>query len=156
MATLDERLAKLSGRFAELSEKAAKASENVQAARELQEEAVQNQIETMCGNVAALEENLRLADEKKKGKIRSAILKAKMTVEARVQDRRDARDKRHLERFIDMNLIHIMDCYDSASYLIADAELTMLEVIEAAKEDEARFGTEPELEEATEAVEAEE
>ena len=151
MATFDERLAKLSGRLAELSEKAAKASENVQAARELKEEAVQNQIETVRGNFAALEENLRIADEQQKGKIRSALLKAKMTVEARVQDRRDARDKRHLERYIDMRLIHALDCYDSASYLIADAELTMLEVIDAAKEYEARFGTEPELEEAADA-----
>ena len=146
MATFDERLAKLSARLAELSEKAAKASENVQAARELQEEAVANQIETVRGNVAAMEENLRIADEEKKGKIRSALLKARMSVEARVQDRKDARDKRHLERYIDARLIHIMDCYDSASYLIADAELSMLEVIEAAKEYEARFGAEPELE----------
>ena len=153
MATFDERLAKLSGRLAELSEKAAKASEDIQAARELQEEAVKNQIETLRGNVAAMEENLRIAGEEKKGKIRSALLKARMTVEAQVQDRMEARDKWHLEHYIGAQLSHIMDCYDSACCLIADAELAMLEVIDATKEYEARFGAEPELDEAADAEE---
>ncbi len=154
MSTFDERLAKLSSQLAELSEKAAKASEEIQAARELKEEAVQSQIETIRGNVAAMEENLRIASEEKKGKIRSALLKARMTIEAHVQDRKDARDKWHLEHYIGASLNHIMDCYESARYLIADAELSILEVIDAAKEFETRFGTEPQPEEAAAEEEA--
>ena len=145
MAKLDERLNKLSGKLAELSVKADEASKEVAAARELKEEAVQDKIETARGNVAAMEENLRIEGEEKKSKIRSAVLKARMTIEARAEDRKAARDKRLLEDYMDTQLLHIVDCYETATYLIAEAELSMLELIDAANEYEKRYGEKPEV-----------
>lgn len=138
--TWDERLANLSVKLEELSKKAATASEDAKAYRELRKETVQEKISTAKGNVVALQENARLAEEERKGKIRSALLKARMTVKARYEDRVDARDKRRMENYIDDEIGYILDCYDAAAFLIADAELSILEVADAMQEYEDRFG----------------
>ena len=39
---------------------------------------------------------------------------------------------------------YILDCYDAAALLVVDAELTVLEVAEALKEYDSRFGGEAE------------
>ena len=144
MTTRDERLANLSVKLAELSKKAAEASEEAKAYRELRKEVVEEKISAAKGNVAAMQENARIAEEEKKGKIRSAMLKARMTAKAKYEDHREARDKRHLEAFIDNETLYIMDCYDAAAFLIADAELSILEVVAAMQEYEERFGGEAE------------
>ena len=142
--TWDEKLANLSVKLDELSKKAAEASEDAKVYRELRTEAIQDKINTAKGNVAAMQENARIAEEEQKGKIRSAMLKARMTVKAKHEDRKDARDKRRLENYIDSEIDYILDCYDAAAFLIADAELSIYEVADALKEYEERFGTEPE------------
>lgn len=138
--TYDERLSKLSARLEELSLKAAKASEDAKVYRELRKEAIQEKISTAKGNIAAMQENVRMAEEERKGKIRSALLKARMTLKARHEDRVDARDKRRLEHFIDDEIDYILDCYDSATFLVADAQLSILEVADALQAYEERFG----------------
>ena len=141
--TWDERLANLSVKLDELSKKAAEASEDAKAYRELRTEAIQDRINTAKGNVAAMQENARLAEEEQKGKIKSALLKARMTVQAKHEDRKDARDKKRMEFYIDEEINYILDCYDAAAFLISDAELSILEVADALKEYEERFGSEP-------------
>ena len=142
--TFDERLANLSVKLGELSEKAAVASEDAKLYRELRKEAIQDKISTAKGNVAALQENARIAEEEQKGKIRSALLKVRMTAKAKHEDHKDARDKRRLENFIDEEIDYILDCYDAAAFLVADAQLSILEVADALQEYEERFGGEPE------------
>ena len=142
--TFDERLANLSVKLGELSEKAAVASEDAKLYRELRKEAIQEKISTAKGNVAALQENARIAEEEQKGKIRSALLKVRMTAKAKHEDHKEARDKRRLENFIDDEIDYILDCYDAAAFLVADAQLSILEVADALQEYEERFGGEPE------------
>ena len=142
--TFDERLANLSVKLGELSQKAAAASEDARVYREVRKEALQEKISTAKGNVAAMQENARLAEEEQKGKIRSAMLKARMTVKAKHEDRKDARDKRRLENFMDDEILYIMDCYDTAAMLVADAQLSILEAADALQEYEERFGGEAE------------
>ena len=141
LKTQDERLANLSVKLADLSRKAAEASEDAKAYRELRKEVIQDKISTAKGNVAALQENARIAEEERQGKIRSALLKARMTAKAKHEDLKDARDKRRLENFMDDEILYIMDCYDAAAFLIADAQLSILEVADALQEYEERFGT---------------
>ena len=93
--TWDERLAELSVKLGELSKKASDASEDAKVYRELRKEAIQDKISTVKGDVAAMQENARLAEEEQKGKIKSALLKARMTVQAKHEDRKDARDAAH-------------------------------------------------------------
>ena len=141
--TWDERLAELSVKLDELSKKASDASEDAKVYRELRKEAIQDKISTVKGDVAAMQENARLAEEEQKGKIKSALLKARMTVQAKHEDRKDARDKKRMEYYIDEGINYILDCYDAAAFLIADAELSILEVADTLKEYEERFGSEP-------------
>ena len=93
------------------------------------------------GNVAAMQENVRMAEEERQGKIKSALLKARMTVKAKHEDYVNARDKRLLENYMDDKLLYIMDCYDSAALIIADAQLSILEFADALQEYEERFGS---------------
>ena len=138
--TRDERLLNLSVKLDELSKKAADASADAKAYRELRQEAIKDKIATVKGNVAAIQENARLAEEERQGKIRSALLKARMTIKARHEDYVNARDKRMLENYMDDEILYIMDCYDSAALLIADAQLAILEVADAFQIYEERFG----------------
>ena len=133
--TWDERLANLSVKLDELSKKAAAASEDAKVYRELRTEAIQDKINTAKGDVA---------EEEREGKFLSAMLKARMTIKAKHEDRVDARDKKRLERYIDEEINYILDCYDAAAFLIADAELSIYEVADALKEYDERFGGEPE------------
>jgi Asp-tRNA(Asn)/Glu-tRNA(Gln) amidotransferase A subunit family amidase len=153
--TWAERLANLSVKLDELSKKTAEASEDAKAYRELRTEAIQDRINTAKGNVAAMQENARMAEEEREGKFRSAMLKIRMTAQARHEDYKDARDKKRLERFIDDEINYILDCYDAAALLIADADLSIYEVAVALKEYEERFGAEPETAETAETAKAE-
>ena len=138
--TWDEKLAGLSTRLAELSEKAASAAQDAKAYRELQQEAIQDKISTAKGNVAAMQENARIAGEETEGKIRGALLKARMTARAKREDLKEAVDKKRLDNFIDDGIQYIYDCYNAATFLVEDAELTILEVADALREYEAKYG----------------
>ncbi|MBE5808657.1 MAG: hypothetical protein E7317_10015 [Clostridiales bacterium] len=144
----DERLAKLSEDLADLSRKAAAASEDAKASRELRDEVIKDKISTIKGDVAALQEQVRIVDEENRGKLASAMLKARMTVKAKVQDKRDAHDRKMLGAYIDDKLYYAADCYQAAVLLIADAELSILEAVEASEEYEKRFGVADEAEQA--------
>ena len=138
--TWDEKLSNLSVKLAELSRKAADASEDAKVYRELRQDAIKEKISTVKGDVAAMQENARIAEEERQQKIKSALLKARMTVKARHEDHVNARDKKLLEKYMDDQILYILDCYDSAALMIADAQLTILEVAEALQEYEERFG----------------
>ena len=140
--TWDEKLADLSVKLAELSKKTEEASEDAKAYRELKQEAIQDKISTVKGDVAAMQENARIAEEEREGKIKSALLKARMTVRAKHEDYVNARDKRLLENYMDDKILYILDCYDSAALMIADAQLSILEFADALQEYEVRFGGE--------------
>ena len=140
--TWDEKLADLSVKLAELSKKTADASADAKAYRELRQEVIQDKISTVKGDVAAMQENARIAEEEREGKIRSALLKARMTVKAKHEDYVNARDKRLLENYMDEKMLYILDCYDSAALMIADAQMSILEFAEALQEYEERFGGE--------------
>ena len=140
--TWDEKLADLSAKLADLSQKTAEASEDAKAYRELQQEVIQDKISTVKGDVAAMQENARIAEEEREGKLKSALLKARMTVKAKHEDHVNARDKRLLENYMDDKMLYILDCYDSAALMIADAQLSILEFADALQEYDERFGGE--------------
>ena len=140
--TWDEKLSDLSAKLAELSKKTADASEDAKAYRELRQEVIQDKISTVKGDVAAMQENARIEEEEREGKIKSALLKARMTVKARHEDYINARDKRLLENYMDDKILYILDCYDSAALMIADAQLSILEFADVLQEYDERFGGE--------------
>ena len=142
----NEKLNNLGDKLDDLSKKAAEAADDAKAYHELLQEAIDEKISTVKGNVAAMQENARLAGEEHRGKIRSEILKIRMTAKAKAEDFKDTRDKKRLERFIDDRINYVLDCYDAAALLIVDAELSILEVAKALKEYDERFGSDAEPE----------
>ena len=86
----DEKLNNLSDKLADLSKKAADAAGDAKAYRELLQEVIDEKISTVKGNVVAMQENARLAGEEQQGKIRSEILKIRMTAKAKAEDLKDA------------------------------------------------------------------
>ena len=142
--TWDEKLSDLSIKLAELSKKTADAAVDAKVYRELKQDAIKDKISTVKGDVAAMQENVRIAEEEHEGKMKSALLKARMTVKAKHEDYVNARDKRLLENCMDDQIMYILDCYDAATLLIADAQLSILEFADALQEYETRFGGETE------------
>lgn len=132
----------LSIKLAELSKKTEEAAEDAKEYRELRQDAIQDKISTVKGDVAAMQENARIAEEEREGKLKSALLKVRMTVRAKHEDYVNARDKRILENYMDDKILYIMDCYDAAALIIADAQLSILEFADALQEYEERFGGE--------------
>ena len=142
----NEKLSNLSEKLDDLSKKAAEAADDAKTYHELLQDVIDEKISTAKGNVAAMQENARLAGEEHKSKIRSEILKIRMTAKAKAEDFKDTRDKKRLERFIDDRINYVLDCYDAAALLIVDAELSILEAAKALQEYDARFGRDAEPE----------
>ncbi len=138
----NEQLEEINKSLAELAEKVKRASEDAKAAGELGKEVIDDKIGTAKGDVEALKENLRIKGEQDRSKLSSSLLKAQMTVEAKIQDMKAAKDKRDLERYIEHGMDYIDGCFYTALYLIGDAELTMLEVLNAAEEYKNKYGSE--------------
>ena len=76
-----------------------------------------------------------------------------MKLEAKIEDIKNARDKRKLESYIDNHVLYLTDLYDTINYLLVDAELTAIETLAAAREYIDRFG-EADAEDAEEKAEA--
>ncbi|MBR5344256.1 MAG: hypothetical protein IK127_00325 [Clostridia bacterium] len=138
----NEKLEDLSAKLDELSQKAKDAAGDAKAYHELAQEVIEAKISSAKGDLAAMQENARLAQEEQGSKIRSALLKARMTAKAKIEDLKDAHDQRALENFMDSEILYILDCYNTAAMLITDAQLSFLQVADALQEYEERFGGE--------------
>ena len=161
MKRWDEKLADLSEDLAKLSEKTADASADAKAAREMRQEVVKDRISTAKGNVVALEEKIRLSGEETKGKLGGAVLAAKMAIREKHRQRKEKRDKKLLEAYIDDQIGLVYESFEAASYLISEAQLAMLQAVEAIDEYNEKYGdgaedAEDVSEEAEDAEEAEE
>ena len=65
----EEKLAALSRNLDELSKKTETAAEDAKAAWELREDIIQEKISDTKSDIAAMQENLRIADEENKSKL---------------------------------------------------------------------------------------
>ena len=140
MNKIDARLEKISEDLAALSEKAAKAAEEAKVARELRDEAISDQIDTVKGDIAAFQENVRLASEENKSRLRSALLKIQMTIESKIQERKEATDQFLIQLYVADQLDYIDESFAAAAYLISNAELAMYETMKKINEYEAKYG----------------
>ncbi len=135
----EQRLAKVNEDLDKLSKKASSVCGDAKAAFELGQEVVEGKIKDAKGDMVAVQERIRVADEENKRHLASQVLKVQMTVKAKIEDLKTAHDKRKLEDYIDERLIHLADLYDTISYLLADAEVTALEAANAVTEYDERF-----------------
>lgn len=126
----------------ELSAKAAEAAESARAARQAKKEELEEKLRDARGDLTALQEQARQTGERGRSKLFSELLKARMTVEAKAQDAKDARDRKRLARYVEDQVKYAAECHDAALFLIAEAELAALEAVLAAAEYDERFGGE--------------
>lgn len=103
--------------------------------------------------MVAFQENVRISGEEKESKFRSAILKAQMTVEEKIRQHKENKDKKMFEAYIDDQIGYIFENFEAASYLLSNAQLAYLETVEAIAEFEEKYGTSEEEAEAEEAAE---
>lgn len=136
----EESLQSLGAKLDELSAKAKEAAETAKAAQQEKREELDATLRDARGDFVAFQERVREANERGQSKLFSEALKARMTLEAKVRDAKDAKDKKRLERFITTEVAHVADCYDAALFLIAEAKLAALEALSAAVEYKDRFG----------------
>ena len=116
---------------------------------------IDDQIATVQGDLAAAEENSRLAKERRNSKIYAIKLKAQMKAEAlkeKVADKRKERDKAAMESYILDLLDYAQYCQQIAFAAAIEADLTLLEAAEIAAEYVEKYG-EPEAEAIPEAAE---
>ena len=142
MKKFDEQLMDLSKDLNKLSEKAANASAEVTETRELAREAIEDKISTAKGDLAAFEDKIDRDSEEKLSKIANNMLKAQMTIRGKIQNIKDAHDKRVMENYIDDRILHLADLYVTVDYLLSEANLTVLETVAAVAEYNDRFGEE--------------
>ena len=139
-----EALSELGAKLDELSAKASAAAETAKAAQQAKREEVDEKLRDAKGDFVALQERVREANERGQSKLFSELLKVRMTLEAKAQDAKEAKDKKRLERYITARIAHVADCYDAALFLISEANLAALEAVSATAEYEEKFGSKEE------------
>ena len=127
----DEKIAELNKNLEELTAKAADFCGDAKAAAELGQEVVQDKIRDAKGDLVAAQERIRVAGEKGQNRLASNLIKAQMKLEAGFEDFKTEYDRKKLEKYIDNHLDYLTDLYETISVLLADAELTTMETVEA-------------------------
>lgn len=94
-------------------------------------------------NLEATKENVRIGSEKAKGKLSSYILQTQMNMrEAKkeFEEKKEARDKAKLEKYIDSRLDYAKDSIALAVMAAQEAKVAFLEAVEAQTEYEELYG----------------
>lgn len=118
---------------------------------------IDDQIATVDGDIAAAEENIRLAKERRNSKIYALKLKAQMKTEAikdKIDDRRAEKDKAAMENYIIDLLDYAESCQQVAFAAAIEADMTLLEAAEIAADYIEKYG-EIEIEEVPEEAQEE-
>ena len=93
----------------------------------------------------AAKEQCRSASERGKGKISSELLKAQMNFKVakeNIQERKEARDKEKLSKYIDDELEYAEQSVALALLAAEEAKLAFLEAVDAQREYDEKYGEE--------------
>ena len=93
----------------------------------------------------AAKEQCRIASERGKGKISSELLKAQINfklAKENIQERKEARDKEKLSKYIDDELEYAEQSVALALLAAEEAKLAFLEAVDAQREYDEKYGEE--------------
>ncbi len=144
----DERLDKIKADLEKVSKKAVDVCGDTEAAFELGQEVLEQKLKDAKGDAVAAKERLRIAGEENRRHLSSSVLKAQLKAEAKIEDLKNSRDRKKLEKYIDNHVLYMADLYETINYLLIDAELTAIETLAAVEEYQERFGEKDVLEDA--------
>lgn len=99
--------------------------------------------DTVKGDIAAAQENTRLANERKNSKINAYKLEAQMkadALKAKIAENRELADKASMENYI-LDLLDYAECCQQVAFAAAiEADLALLEASEVAAEYNEKYG----------------
>ena len=104
-----------------------------------------DKIQDAKGNLEAAKEQCRIVSERGKGKISSELIKAQMNFKVakeNIQERKEARDKEKLSKYIDDELEYAEQSIALALLAAEEAKVAFLEAVEAQKEYDEKYGEE--------------
>ncbi len=133
----------MNAKLDELGEQAKASIDAAQNARHEKKDAIDDKISETKGDLVAAQEMAREAGERSKSKLSTELLKVQMRVGAvqdKIQEKKDAIDKKGLELYIEDMLADASDYYAGAMILLENARLAMLEAASAAAEYEEKYG----------------
>ena len=100
-------------------------------------------MEDAKSGLEAAKEQCRIASERGKGKISSELLKAQMNFKVakeNIQERKEARDKEKLSKYIDNQLEYAEQSVTLALLAAEEAKVAFLEAVEAQQEYDEKYG----------------
>ena len=137
---INAAIAEINADLDELDEAIAEEFDEYNAAVNAQ---IDDQLATVEGDLAAAEENSRLAKERRNSKIFAIKLKAQMKAEAlkeKIADKKAEREKAEMEDYILDLLDYAQYCQQIAFAAAVEADLTLLDAAAAAAEYVEKYG----------------
>ena len=127
---IQKELDELNKKMDELNAKMKDASDTVKIAGMEAKDTIDEKVSEAKGNVAATQENMRLATERGKSKFSSTLLKAQMeleTMKKNISDKKIEHNKEKALKDIDETLEYAENCANLAIYAGQEAVLAFLE-----------------------------
>ena len=140
-----QKIEELSKKMKEVNSKIKEGTDNVIVAGMEAKDVLDAKMKDAQSGLEAAKEQCRIATEKGKSKISSELLKAQMNFKVakeNMQERKDARNKEKLSKYIDDELEYAEQCVAFSLVAAEEAKLAFLEAVEAQKEYDEKYGDE--------------
>ena len=140
---MQEKIEKLNQKIDALQEKTAKNAALIDEKRNATKEQIESEIDTARENVASAKERAKANTENLKTAAAEEISKFQASIDAakqKIADKKEARDQKKLERYIEDTLDYADSCVELAMVASEEAKLAVLEAVAAQIEYDETYG----------------
>ena len=140
-----QKIEELSKKMKEVNSKIKEGTDTVIVAGMEAKDVLSKKMDDAKSGLEAAKEQCRIASERGKGKISSELLKAQMNFKVakeNIQERKEARDKEKLSKYIDDELEYAEQSVALALLAAEEAKLAFLEAVDAQREYDEKYGEE--------------
>lgn len=138
-----QKIEELSKKMKEVNLKIKEGTDTVIVAGMEAKDVLDEKMKDAQSGLEAAKEQCRIATEKGKSKISSELLKAQMNFKVakeNMQERKEARDKEKLSKYIDDELEHADQSIALAFLAVEEAKVAFLNAVEAQQEYDEKYG----------------
>lgn len=143
--TMKERIAQVQNQMKEARAKVKDATETAQIAAMLTKDELDKKVADTKGDLAAAQENVRIASERAQGKVSSGLLQVQMNIKAAkdsLEEKKTEWDKNKCKDHIEELVNYAEACEAMAAELVLEADLTILQAAAEADEYAEKYGEE--------------
>ncbi len=143
--TMKERIAQAQNKMKEARAKVKDASETAQIAAMLTKDELDKKVADTKGDLAAAQENVRIATERAQSKVSTGLLQVQMNIKAAkdsLDEKKTEWDKTKCKAHIEDLLSYAEACEAMAAELVLEADLTILQAAAEAGEYTEKYGEE--------------